>query len=620
MPKTRDEIIQEAKARMTGTRFVGPVGEVQQGPMTRDAIIQAALARKISTPPKQPALGAAEAAATLVSGAIAEPVSGIVGLASSIPYALGITETNPGDVVRNVQQAMTYQPRSETGRQYIGNIAETLQPATQALQSAESSLGERGYNMAGPVGGAIGTTLPTAAMEVLGLGGVRRARTLSNTPIPEPARQIIQAGERSGVPVRTTDVLPPETFASRWAQSIYEKIPIIGGAGARQAQQKLRQEAVQGLADEYGLELDSIGDLSVNMINSINQQNAQTLSRAAAQRLRATQVLDPAGEVPLSNTMQAIDSLLEQQASLGARADQGLISTLNDIKSSLAIGPMESGIQAPRNFSGVKDIRTTVIDDLKAINRSEDPRSAAQLQQVKSAIDKDMVAFAREVDPAAARDWLESNRVFARELEATRRTELRRAFNSGNTTPEVVLPILRGGRVSELQRLNRALSPSGKRAARSAILYDALSESGYFADPANANPDRFANALNRQNRMQAIDVFFEGEDKAALSGFSKLLNATRRAQQASANLQTGQQLIPFAAGGALATEPLITALSAGTVATIGRIYESAGMRNFLLRLNNTKAGSPQEMALIEATIPALTASLQSQSRQSQENE
>lgn len=623
-PKTREQIIEEALQKRQ--RLVGPVGMVPEGPMTRESIIQAALARKIAPQPSQPStafsqpvMGTAEAAGSVVSGALAEPVSGLVGMASMVPYGLGITQTPPADVVRNVQSAMTYQPRTATGQEYMQNVGQALQPVAGALQSAESSLGEYGYNLGGPVGGAIGQTLPTAAMELLGLGAVRKARSVANAPIPSSAGEVIEAGRRAGVPVTTTDVIPPETFASKWAQSIYEKIPIIGGAGARQSQQRLRQEAVSALADEYGLELDSIGDLSAQIVNSISQKSAATLSRAASQRMRATQVLDPLGEVPLTNTSQAIDSLLAQQASLGARADQGLVSTLNNIKSSLAIGPMAQGMQAPRNFSGVKDIRTTVIEDLKAVNRSEDPRSAAQLQQVKSAIDKDMVSFARQNDQVAARDWLESNRVFARELEATRNTELRRAFNSGNTTPEVILPILKGGKRSELERLNNALSPSGRQAARSAILYDALAESGYFSDMANANPDRFATALGRQNRMQAVDIFFEGADKDALSGFTRLLNATRRAQQASVNPPTGQQLAPFALGISSVAQPLITALSVGTVSGIGRIYESAGMRNFLLRLNNTKAGSPQEMALIEATIPALTASLQSQSRQSEEN-
>ena len=430
----------------------------------------------------------------------------------------------------------------------------------------------------------------------------------------------MESGQARNVPVQTSDVLPPQNFATRWMQSIYDKIPVLGGASTRQTQQAARQEAVRGLADEFGLELESVGDLSVNMVNSINQQNAATLSRAGAQRLQATQVLDPLGAVPMNTTFSAIDKLLQEQASLGARADTGLIQKLTDIRDSLAVGPMVQGIQQPRNFSGVKDIRTTVIDDLKAINRSDDPRSFAQLQQVKSAMDKDMVAFARQADPQAARNWLESNRVFARELEATRRTELRRAFNAGNTTPEIVLPILRGGKRSELQRLNSALTPSGQRSARAALVYDALAESGYFADPANANPDRLANALKRQNRLQAVDVFFTGNDKEALQGFVRLLDATRRAQQAGVVTPTGQQLVPFAVGGAAFAEPVMAAISTATLSGIGRFYESAGMRNFLLKLNNTKAGSRQEMALIEAAVPALTASLKTLSEQQQTGE
>ena len=318
--------------------------------------------------------------------------------------------------------------------------------------------------------------------------------------------------------------------------------------------------------------------------------------------------------------MQTIDRLLAQQADLGARADTGLVRSLTDIKDSLINFDPQQQRQMGRNFSGVKDIRSTVIDDLKAINRSDDPRNFGALQQVKSAMDRDMVDFARNTNPQAASDWLLSNRVFARELEATRRTELRRAFNSGNTTPEVVLPILRGGRRSELQRLNATLTPDGRRSARSAIVYDALAESGYFADPLNANPDRLANAFNRQNRMQALDVFFSDQDKEALQGFIRLLDATKRAQQAGVVTPTGQQLVPFAMGGAALSEPMMTAIATATLSGFGRFYESAGMRNFLLRLNNTKAGSPQETSMIEAAVPAITASMKTliESQQNQE--
>lgn len=564
----------------------------------------------------QKAIGAGETALMMASGMVAEPVAGLVGLATA-PFQ-GIDQS-----VRNIgatRNLLTIEPKTATGKQYVQNLAQSLAPIAEPISEASKALGEAGYQAGGPILGAAGETAIPAALELAGLGGIRSIRRAANAPIPSEAESIIRAGERANVPVRTTDVLPPQNFSSRWAQSIYEKIPFIGGASQRQSQQLARQEAVRGLADEYGLELDSIGDLSQNIVNSISRQTAQTLANAGSQRLRALQALDPAGEVPLNTTMQTIDRLLAQQADLGARADTGLVRSLTDIKDSLINFDPQQQRQMGRNFSGVKDIRTTVIDDLKAINRSDDPRNFGALQQVKSAMDRDMVDFARNTNPQAASDWLLSNRVFARELEATRRTELRRAFNSGNTTPEVVLPILRGGRRSELQRLNATLTPDGRRSARSAIVYDALAESGYFTDPLNANPDRLANAFNRQNRMQALDVFFSGQDKEALQGFIRLLDATKRAQQAGVVTPTGQQLVPFAMGGAALSEPMMTAIATATLSGFGRFYESAGMRNFLLRLNNTKAGSPQETSMIEAAVPAITASMKTliESQQNQE--
>lgn len=634
MAKTQEQIAQEIKARRRQPTFVGPVGMVPGGEITPESVAQAVLDRRLAQAPQElpqtsfrqrlaemntleaqagQALG--ETAATVASGAVAEPVSGLVGLVTT-PFQ-GLQQG-----VRNIaatQQAMTYQPRSQLGQQMVRGVGEALQPVAQPLQKASQYLGEKGFQAGGPLLGAAGETIIPATMELAGLGSVRTARRVAGAPIAPEAEQIIRAGEMRNVPVTTSDVLPPQNFASRWMQSMYEKIPFIGGANQRQAQQVLRQEAVQGLADEFGLQLDSIGDLSVDLVNSIKAENAARLKRAAQQRKAAIDVLNPAGVVPLNTTMTTIDRLIAEQNALGARADQSLVKSLSDIKDSLQNFDPAQQRQMGRNFSGVKDIRSTVIDDLKAINRSDDPRRFGPLQQVKSAIDKDMVAFARNTDQQAAADWLRSNRVFATELENVRRTELRRAFNSANTTPEKILPLLRGGVRSELNRLNRSLTPQGQRAARSAILYDALAESGYFADPLNANPDRLANALKRQNRLQAVDVFFSGSDKDALQGFVRLLDATRRAQQAGVVTPTGQQLVPFALGGAALTEPVMTAISTATLAGIGKFYESAGMRNFLLRLNNTKAGSPQEMSVLEAAVPALTASVKSLAAQ-QSNE
>jgi len=629
MAKTKEQIIQEALARKQPERFVGPVGMVPEGPITRQSIIDAALARKLTSAPVQPqssfrqrlaetgelerqaSRAQGEVIATLASGAVAEPIAGLAGLFTA-PFQGG------EQGVRNIEptrQALTYQPRTELGQQVVGNIGQILQPIAQPVERASQYLGKQGYQLGGPWLGAAGETVIPAAMELSGMYGMRAGRRAASAPIAPEAEQVIRAGEMRNVPVRTSDVLPAQNFASRWMQSMYDKIPFVGGASQRQAQQVLRQEAVQGLADEFGLQLDSIGDISIDLVNSIKAENAARIRSAAQQRQAATSVLDPIGDVPLNNTITTIDSLIADQQKLAARADSRLIGDLQNIKSSIVVDPQT---QRPRNFSGIKDIRSTVIDDLKAINRSDDARHFGVYQQVKSAIDKDMVDFAKANNRQAASDWLQSNRVFATELENARRTELRRAFNSGNTTPEKILPLLRGGIRSDLNRLNRSLTPQGQRSARAAVVYDALNESGYFADPLNANPDRLATAFKRPNIQQAIDVFFSGTDKEALQGFVRLLDSTRKAQQAGVVTATGQQLVPFAFGGAVMADPVMTALSTATLAGFGRFYESAGMRNLLLKLNNTKAGSAQELSLLDVYIPQIAAAAEKLSKQQEE--
>ncbi len=67
--------------------------------------------------------GLGEAAISLGSGMIAAPVAGLAGLGSIATRAAGMTDTPAGDVVRNVQGALTYQPRSALGEKLAGYAA-----------------------------------------------------------------------------------------------------------------------------------------------------------------------------------------------------------------------------------------------------------------------------------------------------------------------------------------------------------------------------------------------------------------------------------------------------------------------------------------------------------------
>jgi hypothetical protein len=110
-----------------------------------------------------------EPALTMATGAIAEPVSGLVGM-TALPFGVDAA-TN---TINKVQNAMTYQPRTEAGQEGLQAVGETLAPVGEAIQGAETYLGDTAYNLTGsPAIAAGAASLPTMGMELLGLKGAR---------------------------------------------------------------------------------------------------------------------------------------------------------------------------------------------------------------------------------------------------------------------------------------------------------------------------------------------------------------------------------------------------------------------------------------------------------------
>ena len=126
-------------------------------------------------------------------------------------------------------------------------------------------------------------------------------------------------------------------------------------------------------------------------------------------------------------------------------------------------------------------------------------------------------------------------------------------------------------------------------------------------------PNSFATEMRKFDNQ--INTFFKGKEKAQLKGLQKALEATRRAQDSSVATATGQQLIPIATGAAAVTDLGLTSLIAGTTGGLSRIYESAPVRNALLRLSSAPKGSTKfEKALSELRV-ALSSAAQSEQRE-----
>jgi len=95
----------------------------------------------------QQALGALENVGSLISGAVAEPVAGLAGIAQSInPFA---DEGAGARAVEATREALTIKPSTEAGQAQQQAIGETLAPVGQALSSAEKFLGENTLELTG---------------------------------------------------------------------------------------------------------------------------------------------------------------------------------------------------------------------------------------------------------------------------------------------------------------------------------------------------------------------------------------------------------------------------------------------------------------------------------------
>ena len=104
------------------------------------------------------------------SGAVAEPVSGFVGLAG-LPFGVDAA----ANAVRRTQDALTYQPKTQKAQQNLQKLGKVIQPIAEPLGKARDYVSDKAADAFGPeVGTAVYTGI-TAAPDLLGLKGAKVA-------------------------------------------------------------------------------------------------------------------------------------------------------------------------------------------------------------------------------------------------------------------------------------------------------------------------------------------------------------------------------------------------------------------------------------------------------------
>ena len=190
-------------------------------------------------------LGVGETAATIATAALAGPISGIAGLATSFVHG----PESGSRVVEDVQRGLTYKPRTEPGQDILGGVAETLQPVGAAISGVEKWLGDFAFDLTGsPEVAALAATVPTAIGEIIGLKGlkaVRRGTQLIDAD-GSPTRVLRQALNKEGLDY---DLMSPEV--KRLIPSTADPTNLPGGNSVRpEVENIIKNQIKDGARDD----------------------------------------------------------------------------------------------------------------------------------------------------------------------------------------------------------------------------------------------------------------------------------------------------------------------------------------------------------------------------------
>ena len=391
---------------------------------------------------------------------------------------------------------------------------------------------------------------------------------------------VVKAGEEIDVPVATSDVVESDTYAKKFAVSTGEKAPFMGTGPMRAAQQQKRGEAVDrfiGKHEEWSYE---------SVVKSLLKKRDKIKNKAGDVLNQTGETLDNVGEIPTNSTNSAIAS------SSGALSRPGVIQSGSPLdKIQTLIDAMD---EAPQTFTSLKENRTEfreIVETLDPTSRSQlSSRQKALLKEIEAGMTKDLTKFAQQnLPPDDFKKWQKANKIYAQHVVDMKKTKIKNLLDKGDVTPEIVDQMLLSKKKSEVKKLYDSLTPKGRQNAKAAIINKVVDK--LSTRVGGLTPNSFATEMAKLKIP--TDVFFKGQDRAELEGLLKVLNATRKAQDASAMLQTGQQNSMLATLAGVATMPLTTIAGIVGGGGLARLYESKQVRDLLLKASTVPAGSTE---------------------------
>ncbi|EAO8995519.1 DNA transfer protein [Salmonella enterica] len=413
---------------------------------------------------------------------------------------------------------------------------------------------------------------------------VGRGVTAFRGEMAPESRKVIDTAEGMGITPMTSDMIKPGNAFTRGIQQDAEGSLL--GTGAKRAEQYAkRSQLVKNQLDKYG-------EYSPSVIMDDLYGSLKSRKDSAGGVIEDITTKMGSTPVDTSNSIKVIDNVLARANRLGKTANKDLIRGLSDLREELSKPDIDFGL--------LREQRSALRESIQG-NAMVFPNSAkAATDAVEKAMGADLRNnAARYLGAGEAARYVKANSDYSNVFNKVLNKRIANNLNKAKKefTPELINSVVYSRKPSDIKRIWPALSEDGKNAMRAAYI-------SKIAEKAEDSPAKFLTELNKlksQSDGQIYNTIFSGRHMKELDALQGVLSQTARSDAANVVTQTGQsQANRLRMIGGIATLGMSLGLE-GAFGTLMRLYESKPARNMLLRLANTKPGTPAyERALNQA--------------------
>jgi len=377
------------------------------------------------------------------------------------------------------------------------------------------------------------------------LGGkvIQKVGDVVNGKLPAAMQSLQDIADKYGIKLRAGDLdrslQPIEDATSR--------IPLSGMNDFEATQQQQAQDASQQFVNGLKAKVEGGGTPSEVAMASGRSNHASDLAVGHS-------IYDAAGELagtseaPRNNVIGAMQEALADNAR-ASKPDQGLADDLTTRIRRLTQTSTEAQkageVPMDRSFQGIKDLATEFWKESKRYDVGT-PENALY-SKLSGAARQDLTDFANnsgneELKSVTnlANDWWK-NKVKNYSPDSLDYGSWAKQLHGKDLEPEKVMDyFVQAGQDGKAKYFYNGLDDNGRAAVRWGIANDAFNKAtGGSVAPGNApfSPATFASEIERY--QAANGVFFKGEDKWQLDGFTNLMRAVQRSGSANSTIKTG---------------------------------------------------------------------------------